>query len=63
MLIAIICGFQFSEALMKPEKDWLSIGFFGVMCTAASIFYFKERTKRMSFFRERMNKGNDKKKK
>ena len=54
MFIAILCGFECYKAIAIPDKNWLKIGFFGVICIASSIFYFKERAKRMALFRERM---------
>jgi hypothetical protein len=54
MALAIYSGFEFGTQIASPEKNWLKIGFFGVICVAATIFYFKERVKRNNHFRERM---------
>lgn len=54
MIIAIYSGFEFGTEIVTPEKNWLKIGFFGVICLAATIFYFKERAKRTAYFKERM---------
>ena len=58
MIIAIVCGFELGKQFTQPDKNWLNIGFFGIMCVAATYFYFKERTKRSAFFKERMEREN-----
>ena len=54
MFIAILCGFELGQQLMLEEKNWLKVGFIGILCIAATIFYFKERAKRNAHFKERM---------
>lgn len=56
MFIAILCGFELGKQIQMVDKNWLKIGFFGIICAAATFFYFKERTKRNAYFKERMNK-------
>jgi len=58
MFIAILCGFEFGQEVMNAEKNWLKIGFFGVICITATIFYFKERAKRTAFFKKRIDDHN-----
>ena len=58
MVIAMVCGIEFGQEIMRPEKSWLKIGFFGVICIAATIFYFKERAKRTAFFKKRIEEQN-----
>ena len=60
MFIAILCGYEFGLEIMRPEKNWLKIGFFGIICIVASIFYFKERVKRSAYFKERSNREQEK---
>ena len=60
MALAIYSGFEFGAQIAMPEKNWLKIGFFGVICIAATIFYFKERAKRNAYFKERMEEAKNK---
>lgn len=62
MFVAILCGFELGQQITAPDKNWFKIAFFGIMCAAATFFYFKERAKRNAFFKERMRKHKEEKK-